>query len=529
MTALRDLKLASNNLSGPLNAAISLLDGLEVLDLHDNKLTYLPEDMQRMSRLRILDLGENSFESISFAAVADLPLSQLVLRKNKLTGTLIEDPIDAMRTLQTLDISCNQIKYLMPSTTVISFPALHTLTASMNRLQELPDMSSWPSLLTLALDENGIGAIPESFMSLIKLRQVDFSGNDIRVVPPELSRMDSLSMIRLSGNPLRDKKFVTATTDELKVILAGRLEPPPPYQEQGENVVGIMGKLAEADKMRATTRHFADNDSRSDAEDDFTTPPTSRPNSPSRSRSQTMDSVQTQFHMPVLEDWQVRAGGVLDRSRTGSSVLDATKCAEANDRQTVRQLLLHHNIFSTLPESLAVFARSLTSLSLANNQLTGANYLQQPFELPALKELNLAANRISSLVPLLEFLDAPLLETLDISTNRLTGLPLGLLDKFPRLRVLLASNNQISELRPGSIRGLKIVEVGSNEIGQLDPMIGLLGGVNGLERLDVSGNRFKVPRWNILEQGTHATLHWLRGRVPELEMERWREQNGDDD
>lgn len=242
-----------------------------------------------------------------------------------------------------------------------------------------------------------------------------------------------------------------------------------------------------------------------------------------------MDSVQTQFHMPVLEDWQVRAGGVLDRSRTGSSVLDATKCAEANDRQTVRQLLLHHNIFSTLPESLAVFARSLTSLSLANNQLTGANYLQQPFELPALKELNLAANRISSLVPLLEFLDAPLLETLDISTNRLTGLPLGLLDKFPRLRVLLASNNQISELRPGSIRGLKIVEVGSNEIGQLDPMIGLLGGVNGLERLDVSGNRFKVPRWNILEQGTHATLHWLRGRVPELEMERWREQNGDDD
>ncbi|KAM3440792.1 hypothetical protein MY4824_001919 [Beauveria thailandica] len=493
MTALRDLKLANNNLSGPLNAAISLLDGLEVLDLHDNKLSSLPEDMHKMSRLRILDLGQNSFESISFAALADLPLSQLVLRQNKLTGTLIQDPIDAMRTLQTLDISCNQIKYIMPSSTVVAFPALHTLSASMNRLQELPEMSSWSSLLTLTLDENGIAAIPESFMSLTKLRQVDFSGNDIRVVPPELSRMDSLSMIRLSGNPLRDKKFVTATTDELKEILAGRLEPPPPYQEQGENIVGIMAKLAEAHKTRGTARHVGDDESKSDADDDFTTPPTSRPHSPSRSRSQTMDSVQTQFHMPLLEDWQVRAGGVLDRSRTGSSVLDATKFAEANDRQPIRQLLLHHNLLTNIPGNLLVVARSLTSLSLANNQLTAAKYLQQPLELPALQELNLAANRITSLEPLLEYLDAPSLETLDVCTNRMTCLPLGLLDKFPRLRVLLANNNQISELRPESIKGLKIVEVANNEIGQLEPMIGLLGGASGLERLDVSGNRFKLP------------------------------------
>lgn len=523
MTALRDLKLGSNNLSGPLNAAISLLDGVELLDLHDNKLTCLPDDMQKMSRLRILDLSENSFESISFASLAGLPLSQLVLRKNRLTGTLIEDPIDAMRTLQTLDVSCNQIKYLMPTNTTISFPALHTLTASMNRLQELPDMTSWSSLLTLTLDENGISVIPDSFMGLTKLRQVDFSGNDIRVVPPELSRMDSLSMIRLSGNPLRDKKFVTATTDELKEILAGRLEPPPPYQEQGENIVSVMGKLAETGKIR----QIGDDDLRSDAEDDFATPPTSRPHSPSRSRSQTMDSVQTQFHMPVLEDWQVKAG-VLDRSRTGSSMLDAKKCAEANGKQTVKQLQLHHNVFSAFPENLTVFARGLASLSLANNQLTG-NYLQQPLELPVLKELNLTANRITSLEPLMQFLEAPSLETLDISTNRLLSLPEGLLDKFPRLRVLFASNNQISELRPKSIKGLKIVEVANNEIGQLDPMIGLLGGVSGLERLDVSGNRFKVPRWNILEQGTHATLHWLRGRVPEEDMERWREENGDDD
>ena len=45
---------------------------------------------------------------------------------------------------------------------------------------------------------------------------------------------------------------------------------------------------------------------------------------------------------------------------------------------------------------------------------------------------------------------------------------------------------------------------------KLNPRIGLLGGEGGLKRLEVMGNRFRVPRWSVLERGTDATLRWLR-------------------
>lgn len=76
------------------------------------------------------------------------------------------------------------------------------------------------------------------------------------------------------------------------------------------------------------------------------------------------------------------------------------------------------------------------------------------------------------------------------------------------------------------IKGLKIVDASSNDIAYLNPRIGLLGGPGGLEKLDVTGNRFRVPRWNVLERGTDATLRWLRGRVPVAEMAAWK---GDDE
>lgn len=526
MTALRDLKLANNKLTGPLHSAISLLDGLEILDLHGNKLTGLPSDFNSLSRLRILNLGENAFESISFAAFCTLPITELILKKNKLKNTLIDDGTESMAMIQTLDISNNQIKNIVSPGAAVAFPVLHTLSASLNRLQELPDMTTWTSLLTLTLDENNIQTIPESFMGLSKLRQVDLSGNDIRAVPPELSRMESLSMIRLAGNPLRDKKFATVTTDELKEILAGRLEPPPPYQERSDQTItGLMNKLADVDSQAASPA--ADDDYRSDGDDKFATPPTSVPHSPARSRSQTVDSIQTQFYMPEADIWTVKAGGVLDRTNTGSNTLSEEKCQKLE--KPVKQAQLHHNLFAAIPGSLAVFSQSLVSVSLAYNQLVGGNYLDEPLELPALKELDLASNRITDLGPIMEFLEAPALEKLDVSLNRLTSLPGNLRDKFPQLSILVATNNQLTELHPKAIRGLRIVDVANNDIGQLDPRIGLLGGQNGLARLEVGGNRFKVPRWNILDQGTQATLRWLRGRVPQEEMDKWRAENGEDD
>jgi Leucine-rich repeat (LRR) protein len=526
---LKDLKLGGNLLYGPLDPCFSKLQNLEILDLHGNNLSSLPSDFGSLSRLRILNLSENSFEELPFELLARLPLTELVARKNQLHGTLFQDNVEALSTLQTLDVSSNQLVQICSMGKTIAMPALHQLCVSMNRLQSLPDVSGWTALLTLAADENNINAIPDGFTGLAQLRSVDFSSNDIRVVPAEIGRMENLANLRLSGNPLREKKFSTMSTEEMKSNLAQRLEPPPEEtEEQAEptpsNAEDTYYAAEEGITAPAATDPYADDDSRSDS-DNFATPPTSAPGSPARSRSQTVT-------------WPVKSGGVLDRSNTESSSLHPVICSKLATTHRIYEVQLHHNLFPALPDSLTFFAETLTALSLAHNQLVGESYLgaSSTLDLPALKELNLAHNHITGLTPLVTHLRAPNLQKLDISFNRVSTLPQGppgpqkLRDAFPQLTVLLASNNHLSDLDPEAIRGLRVVDAANNDIAHLNPRIGLLGGQEGgLERLEVSGNRFRVPRWSVLERGTEATLRWLRGRVPVAEMAGWKGEEGEEE
>lgn len=380
MTSLKDLKLSKNQLSGPLSPALCGLASLEILDVHGNDITALPRDVGNLSHLRILNLGENRLDALRFDGLAELPLTELCLRKNRLAGTLIREPVRSLPLLQTLDASSNQLTHLTRPGSAVGLPAAHTVSLSMNRLQELPDMTTWTSLATLTVDDNGISSIPNSFTGLEKLRHADLSSNDIRVVPPEMARMGSLTMLRLTGNPLRDKRFASMSTDQIKEALAARLELPPPYQEpaHAHAVAGLVDCLADMDgrlKWGRAAVDDADGGGRSDAEDDFATPPTSAPHSPTRSPVRARERGPSCSGTPTVEGWAVKLGGLLDRSRTASSELNDTACSEVEARHAVRQVQLHHNLLTSMPGSLGVFGATLASLSLAHNQLAGDGYL----------------------------------------------------------------------------------------------------------------------------------------------------------
>ncbi|KAL1838211.1 hypothetical protein VTJ49DRAFT_2938 [Mycothermus thermophilus] len=560
VTSLKDLKLGGNLLFGPLDPCLARLENLEILDLHGNNLSSIPPDFAQLSRLRILNISENGFEELPFDTLAGLPLTELIARKNQLQGTLIQDGVDGLPKLQMLDVSCNQLAHLCSPGKLVSMPALNQLCVSVNRLQALPDLSGCVSLVTLAADENNINAIPDGFTKLEHLRSADFSSNDIRVVPNEIGLMEKLANLRLSGNPLREKKISSMSTEEIKTMLAQRLEPAdepeqpcnisqPEPASQAEHFPtpeenSIPFTTTTTGPSTQPSNPAAANDDNDDADDDhsdldtFATPPTSAPASPTagRSRSQTAT-------------WPVKPGGVLDRSNTESSSLHPVICSKLATSHRISEIQLHHNLFTTLPESLTFFAETLTALSLAHCQLVGETYLVETLDLPALQELNLNHNHISGLGPLVGRLKAPRLEKLDVSFNRLSSLPNGasnntqkLRDAFPALSVLLASNNHLVDLEPEAIAGLRVVDVENNDIAHLNPRIGLLGaegpasssgllGPGGalLERLEVRGNRFRVPRWNVLERGTEATLRWLRGRVPLAELGGWRGEEGEED
>ncbi|CAK7219790.1 hypothetical protein SBRCBS47491_003970 [Sporothrix bragantina] len=545
ITSLRDLKLGGNLFYGPLDPSFAKLKNLEIADLHGNNISALPLTLSNMSKLRILNISENNFESLVFEPLSKLPLVELHVRKNKLSGVLIEDAVSAMPNLQILDATSNQITHLVSTTRsdTLALPSLQQLLVSMNRLQSLPDMTKWTGLMTLIGEENNINSIPDGFTSLRNLRHADFSSNDIRLIPSEIGRMDNLAMLRLSGNPLRDKKFCTADTDDIKETLASRLEPESDMglgpgeegyilnplvetslnemkDELRDSVTELSSKTGAHVRQRSRKLSAASDDRGSD--DDFATPPTSLPHSPARSRSHTVSN----------QLWTVKNGGVLDRSETESSSLHPVISSRVAQEHTVYEIYLQKNLFTALPDSLSFFAATLTTLSLSKNQLKGETYFgdaatSDGLDLPALKELNLSCNHITGLGPLVQHLRAPALQKLDVSMNRVSTLPpdTQLRDAFPALTVLLAGNNHLAELHPESIKGMLIVDVSNNDIEHLNPRIGLLGGDGGLQRFEVLGNRFRVPRFNVIERGTEATLRWLRGRVPVAEMGAWREAN----
>ena len=423
--------------------------------------------MVELARLRVLNLTENRFTSLPFEVLRHLPLTEILAVKNLLSGTLITADVDELPKLQILDVASNALTGLTTSLQ-LNLPALYQLSCSMNRISNLPDMTTWTSLLTLAAEDNNIANIPEGFVDLPKVKNVDFSGNDIKVLDDRIGAMQNLDNFRISGNPLREKKYSSMATEDLKRALKARMAPIE-QEVDDETITESTGAYYSADS------------------------------SPSRPSSSSQ--------------WPVKAGGRLDRSNTQSYSLNPVAAADVAATNAVRTLELHHNLFQEIPNSIAFFATTLTTLNMSHNELTSDTFMKDDLELPVLKELILSCNTFNSLRPLIQRLIAPNLEKLDISFNRLTSLPV-LRSRFPKLTAVLASNNTIRELSPEAVKGLRILDCSSNDINSLNSRIGLLGGPGGLERLDVMGNRFRVPKYTVLEKGTEATLAWLRDRIP---------------
>jgi hypothetical protein len=81
-----------------------------------------------------------------------------------------------------------------------------------------------------------------------------------------------------------------------------------------------------------------------------------------------------------------------------------------------------------------------------------------------------------------------------------------------------------------AVQGLQVLDVSNNDIDSLPPKIGLLGAErspknwgNGsaLRRFEVAGNKFRVPRWQVVAKGTDSILEFLRDRVPLSELPEW--------
>ncbi|KAL5356226.1 hypothetical protein BJX96DRAFT_162302 [Aspergillus floccosus] len=398
-----DIAVVTEMLQGALTPDIQRLTNLESLDLHENSLVALPHEIGELTALRILNVGCNQLTSLPFDALSKLPIKDLSSPKNKLAGALIPRSVSKLETLQNLDVAGNALTALSENDT-LELPNLQWISISINRIQNLPNVASWQSLLTLSAEDNRLSAFPDGFVELKNIRNVDFTGNDISKLDEKIGLMESLVTLRIANNPLRERKFLNISTEEIKRDLRNRCEPETLDTDDDEGSVATQFTLA--------------------------------PESPSQTAA-----------------WQIKRG-VLDRSHTDMQELDLHE-VERLDPEEVRCLYLQHNQLRTIPvQALNFLSPSLIDLDLSHNPL--------------------------------EDFDA--------------------------------------------VQGLQALDVGNNNIGSLPPKIGLLraegssknwGNGSALKRFEVSGNTFRVPRWQIVAKGTEAILEWLKDRIPAEELSQW--------
>ncbi|MFM0549991.1 leucine-rich repeat-containing protein kinase family protein [Paraburkholderia sediminicola] len=149
LAGTRRLKLAGGLTEFPCEI-FDLADTLEILDLSGNALTSLPDDLPRLTKLRILFGSDNPF--------TELP---------EVLG------------------QCSQLS-------MVGFKA--------NRIRQVSGKALPPQLRWLILTDNEIEALPAEIGGCTQLQKLMLAGNRLRTLPEELAACSRLELLRLAAN-----------------------------------------------------------------------------------------------------------------------------------------------------------------------------------------------------------------------------------------------------------------------------------------------------------------------------------------
>jgi len=220
LKGIQRLQLQDNLTQFP-SEILQLADTLEILDMSNNRLSSLPNDFDRLHKLKILFLSNNQFEHLP-----------TVLGK--------------CANLDTIAFKANRIKTVHGDALP---PRTRWLILTDNDITTLPErMGQLHGLKKLALAGNKLTSLPNSMANCHHLELIRLSANRFESFPDWLFELPKLAWCALSGNPavspkanhLEDENTPSATDQTHTQILSVKGSDIQLDQQIGEGASGVI-------------------------------------------------------------------------------------------------------------------------------------------------------------------------------------------------------------------------------------------------------------------------------------------------
>ncbi|MFM0074149.1 leucine-rich repeat-containing protein kinase family protein [Paraburkholderia sediminicola] len=214
LAGTRRLKLACGLSEFP-REIFDLADTLEVLDLSGNALSRLPDDLPRLSKLRIIFASDNPFTELPEVLGQCSQLSMVGFKANRI------------RTVSGQSLP----------------PLLRWLILTDNEIDTLPaELGACRQLQKLMLAGNRLRALPEELAACSRLELLRLAANQLSELPAWLLRLPRLSWLAFAGNPFSEALETAAFTDTPSADI--RWDELKLEQQLGEGASGVIYRAA---------------------------------------------------------------------------------------------------------------------------------------------------------------------------------------------------------------------------------------------------------------------------------------------
>lgn len=162
---------------------IGNLTNLEFLDIHVNNLTFISDEIRKLTKLKKINVDGNALDN-----------SELAKLRSLLPHAVINSISQDMRGKQEIG-ECGRPESNAGSYTE-SPNTYERLYTSLEDAQQTPEQ-----VKILCLNHKGISTLPPEINLLVNLEELYLDSNNLTGLPPEIARLTRLRVLQLSRNP----------------------------------------------------------------------------------------------------------------------------------------------------------------------------------------------------------------------------------------------------------------------------------------------------------------------------------------